>query len=128
MKEVMAIIRMNKMNQTKQALADIGVYSMTANRVMGRGKGRVDFRIINGAEEGREEAIYQLGQGPKLFPKRLMIVVVPDEKVPVVVRTLIAINQTGQAGDGKIFVMPLIDVVRVRTGQTGDTAIAELES
>ena len=72
MKEVMAIIRMNKMNQTKQALADAGVASFTARKVMGRGKGKVDYLLMKGAEAGCEEAIVQLGPGPKLIPKRLL--------------------------------------------------------
>ena len=83
MKEVMAIIRMNKMNQTKQALADAGVASFTARKVMGRGKGKVDYLLMKGAEAGCEEAIVQLGPGPKLIPKRLLNVVVPDDLVPV---------------------------------------------
>ena len=96
MKEVMAIIRMNKMNQTKRALADAGVSSMTASMVQGRGKGQVDFRILRGAQEGYEEAIIQLGYGPKLIPKRLINVVVPDSLVKTVVDTIITTNQTGQ--------------------------------
>ena len=57
MKEVMAVIRMNKMNQTKQALADAGIASFTARKVMGRGKGKVDYLLLKGAEAGYEEAI-----------------------------------------------------------------------
>ena len=81
MKEVLAVIRMNKMNETKQALADAGVSSFTARKVMGRGQGKVDYRLLRGAEDGHEEAINQLGPGPKLIPKRLVSVVVPDVTV-----------------------------------------------
>ena len=125
MKEVMAIIRMNKMNQTKQALADAGVASFTAHRVVGRGKGKVDYLLMKGAEAGCEEAISQLRPGPKLIPKRLVDVVVADDLVPSVVRTIIEVNQTGNPGDGKIFVMPVLDACRVRTGETGEAALDE---
>ena len=125
MKEVMAIIRMNKMNQTKQALADAGVASFTAHKVVGRGQGKVDYLLLRGAEAGCEEAIVQLGPGPKLIPKRLLNMVVPDDLAPSVVRTIIEVNQTGHPGDGKIFVMPALDAFRVRTGETGEAALDE---
>ena len=121
----MAIIRMNKMNQTKRALADAGIASFTAHKVVGRGKGKVDYLLMKGAEAGCEEAIVQLGPGPKLIPKRLLDVVVPDELVSSVVRTIIETNQTGNPGDGKVFVMPVLDAFRVRTGESGEAALDE---
>jgi nitrogen regulatory protein PII 2 len=125
-KEVVAIIRMNMMNQTKHALADAGISSFTATgRVSGRGKGQVDFRILHGATEGYEEAISQLGKGPRLIPKRLLYVVVPDKLVKTVIDTIIQINQTGKPGDGKIFVLPVLDAIRVRTAETGDQVLDE---
>lgn len=126
MKEVLAVIRMNKMNQTRQALADAGISGFHARPVFGRGKGNVDFRILKGAEEGHEEAISQLGTTIKLIPKRMINFMVPDDKVETVVNTIITVNQTGHPGDGKIFVMPCDDAVRVRTGEHGDSAIDEL--
>ena len=63
MKEILAVIRMNKMNETKQALADAGVSSFTARKVMGRGKGKVDYLLLQGAVDGHEEAIAQLRRG-----------------------------------------------------------------
>jgi nitrogen regulatory protein PII 2 len=121
MKEVMSIIRLNKINTTKRALSEAGISSFTATgKVLGRGKGTVDYRILQGAEEGYQEAIEQLGQGPRLVPKRMITVVVPDEKVDLVVKTIIEENQTGNAGDGKIFVLPVHESIRVRTGETGD--------
>lgn len=125
MKEVLAIIRMNKMNQTKRALADAGVSSLTARKVVGRGVGKVDYLLLQGAEEGVDEAIQQLGPGPKLIPKRMINMVVPDDKVDLVVKTIIKINKTGSPGDGKIFIEPMLDAIRVRTGEAGDAAIAE---
>ena len=61
MKEVMAVIRMNKINQTKKALADAGISSMHARECLGRGKGLVDLDVLRGAEQGFEEAIALLG-------------------------------------------------------------------
>ncbi len=125
MKEVMAIIRMNKINDTKRALAENGYSQFTARKVMGRGRGKIDVSLLEGARAGNEEAIALLGPAPKLYPKRLLTVVVPDGMVAGAVNTIIKVNQTGNAGDGKIFVMPLLDAVRVRTGETGDLALDE---
>lgn len=120
MKEIMAIVRMNKMNQTKRALSEVGISSITARDALGRGKGLVDVQLLEGAEKGYEEAISQLGQSGRMIPKRALLVVVPDELVSQTVTTIIRVNQTGKSGDGKIFVMPCLDAVRVRTGEQGD--------
>ncbi len=120
-KEVMAVIRMNMMNQTKKALSDAGISSFTATgRVVGRGKGLVDFKILEGAGSGSEEAISLLDRNPRLVTKRLISVVVPDQLVATVIETIIKVNQTGQPGDGKIFVLPVAESFRVRTGESGD--------
>ena len=123
MKEVLAIIRMNKMNETKRALADAGVSSLTARKVVGRGKGKVDYLLLQGAEEGFDEAIQQLGPGPKLIPKRMLNIVVTDDKVDLVVKTIIKVNKTGSPGDGKIFISSVEEAIRIRTGETGSEAI-----
>ena len=125
MKEILAIIRMNKMNETKRALSAAGISSLTARKVMGRGKGKVDYLLLEGAKNGYEEAINQLGPGPKLIPKRMLNVVVTDDLVEKVVHTIIKVNKTGSPGDGKIFVESLVDAIRVRTGESGDAAIVE---
>lgn len=125
MKEVIAIIRMNKMNETKRALADAGIYQFTARKVAGRGRGKINTLLLKGAEDGHEEAINQLGAGPRLFPKRMLTIVVPDAKVPTVTKTVIDVNKTGSPGDGKIFVMPLLDSIRIRTAEKGDKALDE---
>lgn len=124
MKEVMAMIRINKMNETKRALAKAGFPSMTGTgRVLGRGKGLVDFRLLEGASEGHPEAVAQLGKSPALVPKRLVTLIVKDELVDKAVKTLIKTNQTGSAGDGKIFVLPVLDSYRVRTAERGDVTL-----
>ncbi|NLX12645.1 MAG: P-II family nitrogen regulator [Phycisphaerales bacterium] len=123
MKEITAIIRMNKMNVTKRALAEVGGWSLTARKVVGRGKGKVDYLLLKGAEAGYDEAISQLGPGPKLIPKRMLTLVVPDNMVDAVVKTIIEINQTGSPGDGKIFVQAVTDAIRIRTGETGEAVL-----
>lgn len=123
MKEILAIVRMNKMNQTKRALSEAGISSITARDALGRGKGLVDVALLEGAEKGYEEAISQLGQTQRMIPKRAMIIVVPEELVDKTVKTIIHVNQTGKSGDGKIFIMPCMDAIRVRTGECGDAVL-----
>ena len=125
MKEVMAVVRMNMMNKTKRALSEAGITSVTAKEALGRGKGVVDFKVLEGAERGYEEAISQLGQSQRMIPKRLLLIVVPDKLVEKTVKTIMKVNQTGKSGDGKIFVLPAMDVVRIRTGENGDEVLDE---
>jgi len=126
MKEVMAIVRMNMMNRTKRALADAGISSMHARECLGRGKGLVDFKVLKGAEEGYEEAISQLGSSQRLVPKRMISMIVPDELVGRVVTAIIDTNRTGKSGDGKIFVMPVAESYRIRTGESGNETLDEI--
>ena len=125
MKEIMAIVRINMMNKTKAALAEAGISSITARDALGRGKGLVDLSLLEGAEKGYEEAIVQLGQSQRLIPKRIFFVVVPDRLVKKTVQTIMAVNRTGKSGDGKIFIMPVMDSVRVRTAESGDQVLDE---
>ena len=126
MKEVIAVIRMNKINETKKALSAAGISSMNARECLGRGKGLVDFKVLQGAEKGYEEAISQLGQSQRLVPKRMLTIVVPDKLVTRVVNTIIEVNKTGKSGDGKIFVMPILESYKVRTGESGDAVLDEI--
>jgi nitrogen regulatory protein PII 2 len=126
MKEIMAIVRINMMNKTKKALADAGISSITARDALGRGKGLVDLTLLEGAEKGYEEAVAQLGQSSRLIPKRIFFIAVPDRLVSKTVKTIIAVNRTGKSGDGKIFIVPLSDSVRVRTGESGDQVLDEV--
>ncbi len=124
MKEVIAVVRINMMNQTKQALTDCGVDAFFAHEAHGRGKGFANPEVLEGAEKGYEEAAALLGEKGKLYPKRMVTVVVEDSQVGCVVETIINTNQTGMPGDGKVFVLPIGDAVRVRTGETGTKSIA----
>lgn len=123
MKEVIAIVRMNMMNRTKKALTEVGVDAFFAHEAQGRGQGFVNAKILEGAEEGYEEAAALLGEKGNLYPKRMVTVVVPDEDVEDVVQAIIETNQTGKPGDGKVFVLPMADAVRVRTGEAGAKSI-----
>ncbi|MCY1723421.1 P-II family nitrogen regulator [Prolixibacteraceae bacterium Z1-6] len=124
MKLIMGIIRIDKMNKTKRALTEAGITSMTATgKVFGRGKGFWDAKVIEGAKQDIPEAITHLGVEPRLRPQRVVTVVVPDDKVQTVVDTLIEVNQTPSPGDGKIFVMPITESLKVRTGESGDLTL-----
>ena len=119
MKEIMAVIRQNKVNATKKALSDAGITSFSATgRVSGRGLGLVDMKVLKGAEEGDPQAISLLGQGPRLIPKRLITVIVSDDWKDRTIEAIMKANQTGNAGDGKIFVLPILEATRVRTAET----------
>ena len=124
MKEVIAIVRMNMMNQTKKALTEAGVAAFFAHEANGRGVGFINTHILAGAEDGYEEAASLLGEKGKLYPKRVVTIVVEDDLVDTVVDSIISVNKTGKPGDGKIFILPLKDAVRVRTGETGARSIA----
>ncbi len=123
MKEIVAVVRMNMMNRTKAALGDAGVDAFFAHEAQGRGKGFVNTALLEGAESGYEEAAAMLGEKGKLYPKRILTVVVPDNAVDEIVEAIIKVNQTGKPGDGKIFVTSLGDAVRVRTAETGESSI-----
>lgn len=123
MKEVIAVVRINMMNQTKKALTDAGIDAYFAREAQGRGKGFVNPKVLEGAEQGYVEAASVLGEKGKLYPKRMVTVVVEDDRVNDVVQAFVTTNQTGMPGDGKIFVLPVTDALRVRTGETGTVAI-----
>ena len=123
MKEVVAVVRMNKMNKTKTAITAAGINAFFAHEAQGRGVGFVNRKLLQGAEEGYEEAAALLGEKGNLYPKRMITIVVEDDEVEDVVEAIISTNQTGKPGDGKIFVLPIADGVRVRTGETGTKSI-----
>lgn len=124
MKTIMAIIRINKMIATKKALSQAGITSMTATgHVHGRGRGYWDAKVLEGIKNNEPEALALIGGEPRLRPQTLIMVTVPKDKAKLVVDTIIEANQTGEHGDGKIFVLPEEDVIRVRTGESGDSTL-----
>jgi nitrogen regulatory protein PII 2 len=126
MKEIIAIIRMNKVNETKKALADEGICGLHAMKVMGRGKMQVNFSVLDslGAQEEIGGILADgLAKGSRLIPKRLLTIITKNSEVKKVVDTIIKVNKAGNKGDGKIFVLPALDAVTVRTGERGETAV-----
>ncbi len=124
MKKVMAIINIDKMNETKKALLDAEITSMTASgKALGRGKGLWEAKVLEGVKNDQPEALEHLGKEPRLRPQRVLEIVVNDSFVKPCVDAIIEANQDGPHGCGKIFVLPVLDVVQVRTGARGSKAV-----
>jgi nitrogen regulatory protein PII 2 len=140
-KEITAIIRRDKLHVTKEALADLGLPSLSIQSVEGRGKQRGDVAcsLLDMDEDGRtcNTTVVPLKPTPSEYalehtlpkvvmyvPKRLLTIIVDDPDVARVVDALIVVNQTGQPGDGKIFVSPIEEATRIRTGELGAEAVA----
>ncbi|MCG8696416.1 MAG: P-II family nitrogen regulator [Bacteroidales bacterium] len=124
MKTIIAILKIDTMNETKRALSEAGLPSFTATgRVFGRGKGKWDAKVMEGAQKDQPEALALLGPEPRLRPQRLITLMVPDTKVKSAVKAIISANKTSNPGDGKIFVLPATEAYSVRTGETGDSVL-----
>ena len=119
MKEVIAIIRMNAIQKTKRAVADVGLPSVTAEKVFGRGKQK-GLHLFPPANINPADS---KGNGMRYIPKRMLTMVVSDDKVGQVLETIMETNRTGMIGDGRIFVCPVKEAIRVRTGERGEEAI-----
>ncbi len=119
---ILAIIRMAKINATKNALAAAGLPSFTATgEVQGRGRGRglgSNYSAIAQTPEF-EEQMGELGES-RLKTKRMITLMVTDDKCNLAVKTIIDANKTDNSGDGKIFVLEANDAYNVRTGESGD--------
>ena len=122
MKEIMAIIRPKKVTKTKEVLDSLGFPAMNAIRVMGRGKQRAILNEIS--FEINEPELLNMEGSMRYIPKRMLSLVVPDEDVSLVVEAIMKVNHTGQIGDGKVFVCPIEEALRVRTMENGDEAIS----
>ncbi len=124
MKEVIAIIRRHRLQETKAGLLGIGIPALTMVSVEGRGKQKGlpgwNYELDPTLTEIEEK---NTGVSMRFIPKRMIYAVVEDDDVPKVVETIIRTNQSGHIGDGKIFVCPVEDAVRVRTGESGEQAI-----
>ncbi len=112
MKKVQAIIKPFKLDDAKQALAEIDVVGMTVSEVKGFGRQKGHSELYRGAE-------YVVD----FLPKVQLEVVVPDDLVEKVTLALSEATRTGSIGDGKIFVIPVEAAVRIRTGERGDAAL-----
>jgi nitrogen regulatory protein PII 2 len=138
MKEIMAIVRMKKTGATKKALIAAGVAGFTAVKVLGRGNLVTDPKAIEeckekllsmGADEfsetgDTEKLVTSFLDGSRFFPRRLFTILAHDDDVPRIIEAVANANRTEYGiGDGTIFVLPVSDAVRVRTGESGEAAI-----
>ncbi|MBE7518968.1 MAG: P-II family nitrogen regulator [Thermoflexaceae bacterium] len=113
MKKVEAIIRPEKLNDVKQALDDLGFHGMNFIQVTGRGAQR---GIVHQGRGGETVTV-------DMLPKVKVEVVVPDLAVERVIEAIVREARTGNIGDGKIFIIPVEEAVRVRTGERGEVAV-----
>jgi nitrogen regulatory protein PII 2 len=129
MKLILAIIRIAKMGETKAALAEAGLPSFTAMPVLGRGRGHGDLEKISQAKESEtspiilEDVMSFVPEEPRLKSKRMITLVVMDEKKDLAVETLIKANRTGKSGDGRIFVVEALDSYSVHSGVSGNETL-----
>lgn len=112
MKEIIAIIRPEKLENVKSALESIECRGLTVVDVKGRGRQL-------GVTESYRGSDYRID----LLPKTRLEIIVKDEEVDEVIDTIVKTAQTGDIGDGKIFISPVDDVVRIRTGERGEKAV-----
>jgi nitrogen regulatory protein P-II 1 len=112
MKKIEAVIKPFKLDEVKEALQDAGVQGMTVLEAKGYGRQKGHSELYRGAE-------YVID----FLPKIKIEVVVPDDMVSSVVDAIQAAARTGKIGDGKIFVSDVLDVIRIRTGETGTQAV-----
>lgn len=112
MKLIQAVIRPEKLGDVKEALTEVGIHGMTVMEVRGFGQQRGRRELYRGTEYVVE-----------LLPKVLVQVAVPDALAETALRAIQRAAHTGQIGDGKIFVLPLEEALRVRTGERGEQAL-----
>lgn len=112
MKMILGVIKPFKVDDVKDALTSININGMTISEVKGFGRQKGHKEIYRGAE-------YQTDFVPKVEIK----IAVADDQVDEVVQTIINAAKTGKIGDGKIFILPVEDIIRIRTGEKGKAAI-----
>ncbi len=112
MKKIEAVVKPFKLEEVKNALTKIGIQGMTVSEVRGFGRQRGHTEVYRGAE-------YTID----FIPKSKIEVIVTDELVTQVIETIERTAKTGKIGDGKIFVLPVDEVIRIRTGERGRDAV-----
>jgi nitrogen regulatory protein PII len=112
MKKIEAIIKPFKLDDVKSALSELGMQGLTASDVKGFGRQKGHTELYRGAE-------YTVD----FLPKVKLEIVVADDKVDQVVEAITSAASTGKIGDGKIFVLPLGEAIRIRTGERGEDAV-----
>ncbi len=112
MKKVEAIIKPFKLDEVKQALSEVGIAGLTATEVKGFGRQKGHTELYRGAE-------YVVD----FLPKVKLEIIVKDDQVHQVASVITEAAKTGRIGDGKIFVVPVDEVIRIRTGERGESAL-----
>jgi nitrogen regulatory protein P-II 1 len=112
MKKIEAIVKPFKLDEVKNALTKIGIQGMTVTEVKGFGRQKGHTEVYRGAE-------YKID----FLPKVKIELITTDEMIPQVIETIERAAKTGKIGDGKIFVSPVEEVIRIRTGECGKDAI-----
>lgn len=112
MKRIEAYIRVNKLEDVQAALEEIGVLGMSCEQVRGYGR-----------QQGRTDKYRGSTYALNLIPKMKVEVVVSDDNLEDALNAIVGASQTGEIGDGKIFVSEVLDAIRVRTGERGDAAL-----
>ncbi|WP_062326418.1 P-II family nitrogen regulator [Treponema endosymbiont of Eucomonympha sp.] len=121
MKEIMTFIRTNKVNATKEALANAGFPAFLCRPCLGRGKKHLDPNLLQLVVENGELPVSSVGESltesMRLIPKRFFTLIIEDDQVELAVKTIVNINQTGNPGDGRVFILPIAETYGVRTGE-----------
>lgn len=112
MKKIEAVIKPFKLDEVREALSGIGISGMTITEVKGFGRQKGHTELYRGAE-------YVVD----FLPKIKIELVIPDQQVDAALESIILASRTGKIGDGKIFVTSIEQVVRIRTGETGEEAV-----
>ena len=112
MKKIEAIIKPFKLEEVKDALSEIGIEGMTVSEVKGFGRQKGHTEIYRGSE-------YTVD----FLPKIKLELVLPDGRVEAAVAAIVKAAKTGKIGDGKVFISPVLEAVRIRTDETGDKAV-----
>lgn len=111
MKEVVVILRPKMYFPTKEALDQAGFHSLTVQEIIGRGKEPVQYDYDGEVVSHR------------LVAKRMLTIYVREQDVQFLIDTIVEVNKTNHAGDGKIFILPVAEGIRIRTGESGDEAV-----
>lgn len=119
MKQIIILLRPNCYFKTKQALSDNRFFAISTKEVLGRGRERVHFTSGAGETLSAADKIYENA----LVAKKMIEMVVPDEAVDAVVDVVLSVNSHGTEGDGKIFVLPVEESIRIHTGEKGVDAL-----
>lgn len=119
MKKIIAIIRPNKYFQTREALVKNGFPALTSMMALGRGKNRDNTFLLADSDYEDEVTLYN----EQLVSKKMLEIVVRDEDKDKIIKIIMEENATGTHGDGKIFVIPVEEVERIRTGEKSNDAI-----